>query len=416
VIASLLLSSFLLSAPVQQVVVVEDKGHRFQLLRNGKPYYIKGAGCSVTNVASLTRLKAAGGNSVRTWGADNIGELLDEAQKHGISVTVGFWLGHVEHGFKWDNPKQLDDQYKSIQETVTKYKNHPAVLMWALGNEMEMGNNNATLWKEVGRLAKMVKSIDKNHPVTTVVAEVDQKKADFIAEHVPDLDLLGVNSYAGLMSLPGRLRDFKWKKPYIVTEFGPHGPWEVGRTPWGVSIEPTSTEKAMMYVDAYTNSIAGQKGWCLGSYTFIWGFKQEETATWFGMMLPTGENLQSVEEMTKFWSGKYPKNRSPRVEKVGFEAGNEYAVGGTIRAKVNASDPDGDPLRFEWKILEESTDKKPGGYAQAAPPEVDHVAGKADGPSVTISGIKRAGQYRLAGYIRDGKGNAATVNLPFLVK
>ena len=71
----------------------------YQLLRNGAPYLIKGAGGD----GSLEALAAAGGNSTRTWGADHLDSVLDEAQKRGVTVTVGIWLGHEEHGFKYDS-------------------------------------------------------------------------------------------------------------------------------------------------------------------------------------------------------------------------------------------------------------------------------------------------------------------------
>ena len=59
-----------------------DKG--WQLLRDGKPYFIRGAGGS----AGLQKLAAAGANSVRTWGSDDIDDLLDEAHALGLSVTA----------------------------------------------------------------------------------------------------------------------------------------------------------------------------------------------------------------------------------------------------------------------------------------------------------------------------------------
>ena len=40
-------------------------------------------------------------------------------------------------------------------------------------------------------------------------------------------------------------------RPYIVTEFGPFGFWEVGSTAWKAPIEPSSTEKAQVYLKNY---------------------------------------------------------------------------------------------------------------------------------------------------------------------
>src|SRR5579862_6862024 len=90
-----------------------------QLLRNGKLYVVKGAGGN----ASMQILRDCGGNSVRTWGADNLEPVLDEAEKHGLTVAVGIWLGHKEHGFDYNNADQVAEQYESVRQTILKYRN-----------------------------------------------------------------------------------------------------------------------------------------------------------------------------------------------------------------------------------------------------------------------------------------------------
>ena len=77
-----------------------DRG--WQLLRDGEPYLIRGAG----GKTALLELAAAGGNSIRTWGGDDIDALLDAAHELGLSVTVGIWLGHERHGFDYDDVSQ----------------------------------------------------------------------------------------------------------------------------------------------------------------------------------------------------------------------------------------------------------------------------------------------------------------------
>lgn len=407
-------SCYPIVVPVPKVEIKSVNG-KYLFLRDGKPYEIKGAGCSDTNDATLKRLVAAGGNSIRTWGAGNeTEELLDTAQKNGVTVQLGYWLGHVEHGFKWNDEKTLRDQRAGVRNMVRLYKDHPAVLTWALGNEMENGgNNNPGLWKEIEVLAKIVKAEDPHkRPVLTVVAEMDKNKADMIQSLCPSLDLVGINSYAGLATLPTRLKEFGFTKPFLVTEFGPKGQWEVAKTPWGVAIEPTSTEKAENYRSGYVNQIKGNVGWCLGSYVFIWGSKQEETATWFGMMLPTGENTQAVDVMTEQWSGKPPKNRSPRIESFTLSQ-TTASPGSVLSAKATASDPDGDPLAYEWHIKAESNDKRTGGAAERAPATVTATKG---GSQDVFNAPTEPGAYRVFLFIRDGKGNAATANIPFLVK
>src|SRR4051795_8593028 len=74
--------------------VVQADG-KWQLLRDGKPYFIKGVGGD----APKAMLPEVGANSFRTWGADRLDAQLDEAQRLGLTVTVGIWLEHERHGF-----------------------------------------------------------------------------------------------------------------------------------------------------------------------------------------------------------------------------------------------------------------------------------------------------------------------------
>src|SRR5262249_21167310 len=97
-------------------LVKNDDG--WQLLRNGEPYFIKGVGGG----GSRKALVAAGGNSLRTWGAENLQPVLDEAQQLGLSVAVGIWLGHERHGFNWNDADQVAAQYEMVRTTVLRYK------------------------------------------------------------------------------------------------------------------------------------------------------------------------------------------------------------------------------------------------------------------------------------------------------
>ena len=105
----------------------------WQMVRGGKPYFIKGVG----GEASKQLLVQYGGNSFRTWGADRLATELEEAQKLGLTVTAGMWLGHKRHGFDYHNAQQVKAQFEKAREIVLSYRNHPALLMWAIGNEME---------------------------------------------------------------------------------------------------------------------------------------------------------------------------------------------------------------------------------------------------------------------------------------
>src|SRR5271166_46890 len=298
------------------VVKVQKDGTGYNLLRDGKPYVIKGGGGRVY----LEALKQAGGNSLRTWGEDDLEPLLDRAQELGLTVTVGIWLGQERQGFNYAHAESVRREVEKSRGFFRRYRSHPALLMWGLGNEMEGSGDNPAIWRTVNEIARVAKSEDPNHPTMTVIAEAGGRKIPQFSSLCPDVDVLGINSYGGLPTLPKRLAEAGMDRPYVITEFGPPGPWEVRKTGWGAPVEPTSTEKARSYLGHYSGSIAAERGRCLGSYAFLWGHKQEATATWFGMFLPSGERLGAVDAMTFAWTDRWPSNRAPELNTLTTEA------------------------------------------------------------------------------------------------
>jgi hypothetical protein len=395
------------------VVTVRKEPPGYQLLRDGKPYVIKGGGGRM----HLEALKEAGGNSIRTWGESDLEPLLDRAHELGLTVTVGIWLGQERQGFHYADPAAVRREVEKARGFFRRYRRHPALLMWGLGNEMEGSGDNPVIWRTVNEIARIARAEDPDHPTMTVIAEAGGKKIPQFLSLCPDVDVLGINSYAGLPSLPKRLAELGMDRPFVITEFGPPGPWEVGKTPWKAPLEPTSTEKARTYLTEYETSIAAQQGRCLGSYAFLWGHKQEATATWFGMFLPSGERLGAVDAMTFAWTGRWPANRAPEIRALATEAREaELPPSASFTARLDATDPDGDPIVARWEVRSESVDRRQGGDREAEPPAHPECLVEAEGLESTFRAPSRAGAYRLFAYLYDGKGGAATANVPFAVK
>ena len=214
------------------VVRVEKAADGFTLTRDGKPYFIKGGGGD----GPMKALADAGGNSVRTWGAEKAGAVLDEAQKNGLTVTLGIWLGPRRHGFDYNDADQVAKQLEEARKAVLKYKDHPALLMWGLGNEMEGYDkgDDAAIWSAVDSLAAEVKRLDPNHPTMTVVAEIGGDRVKNIHRLCPSIDVVGINSYGGAASIPKRYKAAGGEKPFVLTEYGPPGMWEIGQDRLGV--------------------------------------------------------------------------------------------------------------------------------------------------------------------------------------
>lgn len=411
-----------------KVELKKNADGNFRMMINGIETPIRGAG-GVLEPGMLEQFKESGGNFTRTWGGDSLEQIvaggesyIDRAYRLGIHVMPGLWIGHERHGFDYHDPKQIKEQRKMVRDTVRRYRNHPAVVMWGLGNEMEdpvSQTGKPEIFKELEVLAQIIKEEDPNHPVMTVIAGFGEGKVKNIMKYYPSVDALGVNSYGAAAAAGEHLVAHGWTKPFAITEFGVRGFWEVGKTAWQAPIEPNSTEKARTYFATHKlvyNMNVG-KELCLGTFAFLWGWKQECTATWFGMVLPTFEKLPQVDAMIRAWTGKWPQNRCPEIRSVHADFHSKtISSGQEYNARVNVMEYDQDPMHYEWLVVEETKVQSVGG---------DHEADCESFPELTLidnrsecrfKAPSQPGPYRLFLTIRDGKGGAATANVPFFVK
>ncbi|HEX3133951.1 MAG TPA: glycoside hydrolase family 2 TIM barrel-domain containing protein, partial [Planctomycetota bacterium] len=394
-------------------VTLEKVGEAWQLIREGKPWVVKGAGGD----ASKSLLAACGGNTCRTWGAGReIGPMLDECQRLGIAVVVGYWVPHERHGFDWTNQALVDDQVAQAEAAVRRWKDHPALLAWAFGNEMEgyAAGDNERMWKAVERMAKKSKEIDPNHPTMTVTAEIGGKRVEMLHQHCPSIDIMGINSYGGCASIPERYRKAGGTKPYLVTEYGTAGIWELGKNDIGAVIELTTTQKADSYGLVY-DVLAKDRALCLGSIAFTWGSKQEATATWFGMIMPDGSRTAPVDALADRW-GKPVPNRCPVIEPLTLAGSNKLDPGATVNVVLKTSDPENDALTVDWVLSDEAEELNTGGDTEAALATHPAAIVKGDLAGVELKMPAYKGTYRLFAVVRDGKGGAAMANLPLRVE
>ena len=408
-----MLFSVLPPSPMQAIAVKVDGGPgAYRLTRGGRPYFVKGVGGGKEH-ALLAKM---GGNSMRSWGLETAIDDLENCRRAKLTLTMGIWLPHKNENPNWADPALLESLKKRVRDAVAIGKDHPNLLAYGLGNEMEWGglDSDVAMWTAYGELAKLLKSLDPNHPIVCVVAELSPEKIKSIQQYAPDVDILGVNSYGGAASLPARLKATGWTKPYLITEFGPVGPWEGGKTPWGAAIEATSTEKSARYASSYQGGILGGKGDCLGSYAFLWGAKQEETATWFGMFLPgSSELVEPAETMSALWRGKaLPKGRLDRF----FLPKEEYAPGEAMLPIVVPADGRAFALNFE--IRGETPVKGAMGAGEATLPVLSRAStlSAAGTQSIPMTAPETAGAYRIYVVARDGSGYAATANVAFRVR
>jgi hypothetical protein len=314
-------------------------------------------------------------------------------------------------------------QRDHIKRQVLQLKDHPALLMWGIGNEVEHHASDEDcilVWQEIEMIARMIKEIDPNHPVITVLAGAGRKLED-IQRLCPTLDAIGINSYGRLARVPADVERYNWKKPYIITEFGPRGYWEVEKTDWGLPIEDTSTEKAQVYYKGYKAAIDNKPN-CLGSYVFLWGNKQEKTHTWFNLFLEDGTPTEIVDTMTALWTGEWPENRAPKIgdRKIYVENRDKrhiYPPSGEVIFRVQASDPDDDALTIRWDLRrDESDNSSTGGDWEERIPPIEDAVVTSEADRVTIRMPGKPGNYRIFTYVYDPSGKVATANLPVRVE
>jgi len=169
----------------------------------------------------LAKIASFNANTIRTYSEieKSPSIFFDEADKNGLKVIVGLTL---PWGIDYSNPSETQPWTVKVLDYVKLYKNHPAVLVWNLGNEVAANLPNVSaqdaFFNYVTQLAAQVKVTDPNHPVGTTiiynsnfVSKLEAKQAiDYIAVNVFNYDANGFG--------PGAL-DFVTQKGYIITEY-----------------------------------------------------------------------------------------------------------------------------------------------------------------------------------------------------
>ena len=413
---TILLTSIVMSftSMAQTKVVKTQVG--YQLMRDGKPYYVKGLGGEV----NFDKMVEVGANSLRTWGIDDAQHVLDEAQKRGLTVMLGLWLQHERHGFDYDNTEKVLSQLNHFKSIVDKFKNHPALLLWGVGNELDLNYTNPNCWNAVQDIAKYIHQVDPNHPTSTVTAGLDSLEVAHIVKRCPDIDIYCINTYGDIANVPANVSKFGWKGPYMITEWGPNGYWESPKSSWGVSLEQSSTEKRNVYSERYKKYIEPNKNYCLGSYAFLWGAKQEYTETWFGLFSKDNKMTEPIDAIQEVFTEKPIDNPAPTIksffinnkiatDNITLKAEGKNQATFTIELPKNMGMP-----KYKWRIIQESTDKKSGGDKEDEATEIGGLIKNGKSNVITFLAPKNPGQYRLfVSALYNDK--LAYANIPFLV-
>ena len=404
-------------------VEIKDIDGKYNFYVNGELFMLKGAGGG----NNLSALHDAGGNSLRTWGSRNGKQLLDSAYKYDIMIAMGLGMGQELHGFDYNDTAAVGKQYRRNIATIEELKNHPNLLCWVIGNELNLSPYqgkpvNPKVYDAVKDIVDYIHKNDPNHPATTPMAGVPKDQVKVALERCPNLDFISVQVYGGLASMGEQIKSAGITIPFAITEYGPIGHWERPRTVWGREIEETSAEKASgLYARIQNGIVNDTTGLCLGGYAFLWGQKQERTPTWYGMFQKTGEATAIVDELTRYWTGKYPETRAPKLDSM--KINNKKATdniylkpGKEFTATVFVTDPNGEELTYEWELMKEVEVRSQGGAHEDEPGTIQIETISDSNGELRFFSPKEKGEYRLFSYVFNSKNKVGTANVPFMVE
>ena len=402
-------------AQPSKVEIIED-GNGYTLYKNGLPFYIKGAGAK----SHFQLLKESGANSIRIWNSNN-SVYLDSAHKYNMSVALGLYVRPERNGMDYNDEYAVKGQIEQLKTEILRLKDHPALLLWGIGNEVDLRYSNFKVWQTIEEIAKFIKEVDPNHPTMTVIAGIDPAKLFMIKKYCPSIDILGLNVYGAIENASVNIRKFNWNKPYIVSEWGVNGPFETKATSWGAKMEPPNGYKASQRLRRFTKLINTDREKCLGSYCFLWGQKQESTATWHGMFLSDGSPTEAIDVMHYCWKGNWPTKRAPSITDIHLQNTNwkkehHLSADTEVTLDIEYEKYNNDSIDLEIHLYPEAFTNKIGGDRQESPKEIPIKGVNKNGKLITFYTPKKKGAYRIFAYAKNNNKQCSVANIPFLVE
>lgn len=228
-----------------------------QLLLNGKPFTVKGVvyeptpigedpelspnhGDYFTNNFSgiynrdLPLLRQMNANTVRLmdWYSEaSHMDFMDKAYNGGlypVYIIAGYWINPEEDIDPLSPVNQRAALVADFRRMVVLHKDHPAVLMWSIGSDLNAadmyGGTPDNLFSLINEMAEAAHTEEgaNYHPVTTALA--DEDLIGTIAKYdalVPAVDVWGVNVYRGASFGP-LFTDYQAvsARPLLILEYG----------------------------------------------------------------------------------------------------------------------------------------------------------------------------------------------------
>ncbi|MGI9036257.1 MAG: glycoside hydrolase family 2 TIM barrel-domain containing protein, partial [Pyrinomonadaceae bacterium] len=187
----------------------EARGNK--LFLNGKPYWLRGTNQLPYGKnpwdAKLARkliqyLHDNNQRITRTHATPWNEAWLDAADEIGLGVSIEGIRPWAFVGKIGATPPDLFEYWlMENADVVKRIRNHPSVLIWTIGNEMLLRDNeNAEKWKQLSEVVKQTRALDATRPTvvsSSYVRETDLYNKVIKPNNIDDGDLDDVHSYRG---------------------------------------------------------------------------------------------------------------------------------------------------------------------------------------------------------------------------
>ena len=394
-------------------VIIEKKNGRYRFYKDGKPFLVKGG----AGIGHIKELSESGGNTIMCWDTSKLENIFKEAAAYNVAVIIGLDVPGESSVF-YDNKEKVEDFYNAYIAIVNRYKDNPCLLAWCLGNEMTLPSSltPGPFYKTYNRILDRIHNIDPNHPVSTSVLNITRGEIFTLKWRMPALDFYSMNIYNSVKIMKRDLKRTKWlwDGPYLVGEWAPEGGWEAPMTAWEAPVENSSTAKAHLFYEFYTNYMPVKDPRFMGSVVFFWGHRQEYTQSWFSIFSKNGIPNEIEETLNDCWKDTTSTHLSPKINFMLIDnLGGKNNIIVTNGSKHHAllemqSTKSVDTLRYKWEINKEDW------FYGESPPETglftDSTLSYTD-----FRAPQKEGPYRVFVTVYNSKGYFATANIPIYV-
>lgn len=403
----------------EKTVYVAKTTEGFTLMRNSLPFKIKGAAGSPDHIESLAQ---AGANTIRVYDTTDLKTVLDKALAHNLAVAVDIPMANYQSTF-YQSQANRDSAFIRIKKLVEGHKDHPALLFWMLGNELQfptdyfLNSRQLSFIAFFNTLLKQIHELDPNHPVSTSIASISKKRIFSIQRRSPNLDFISINIFGQIHEMDSQISKLSlfWDGPFLISEWGAEGPWINRKTNWNSTIELTDGEKAKEIEKVYTQYLDAYPSRNLGDLVFYWGEKQETTHTWFSLLDSQGRKSNMANSVAQYFQGPNTMlNRPPLIENMLLNSQKSWSdiiIEPNTICKAKVEYKASDSLDIHWEIVKEGWNVEPG-KKEIKPTTYALTKGL---EKITFKAPENEGPYRLFVYLYDTNQNFTTANIPFYV-